>query len=109
MSAYTVPLISLARIIRSKNAGPFRVTFDVLFETDALFEQVRRSGAMSRANLAKAFGVAEDRISSLFFVPTGKAMKVTLLRPIDQCDLGESDVYGCQQHVPLMTLPVPVE
>lgn len=109
MSGYTVPLISLARIIRSKNAGPFRVTFDVLFETSELFEQVERSGAMSRANIAKAFGVEEDRIASLFSVPTGKAIKVTLKRPIDQCALGESDVYGCQQHVPLMNLPVPVE
>jgi len=105
----TVPLISLAKIIRSKNAGPFRVTFDVLFETRELFEQVERSGAMSRANVAKAFGIDESAIASLFSVPTGKAIKVTLKRPIDQCDLGETDVYGCQQHVPLMTLPVPVD
>ena len=26
-----------------------------------------------------------------------------------QCAAGETDVHGCQQHVPLMTLPVPLE
>jgi hypothetical protein len=36
------------------------------------------------------------------------AIKITLRRPRGQCSFGESDVYGCQQHVPLLGLAVPV-
>jgi hypothetical protein len=39
----------------------------------------------------------------------GNAFKITFLRPIDQSALGETDVYGCQQHVPLMSLPIEVD
>lgn len=108
MTQNTVPLHSLAKIIRSKNAGPFRITFDVLFESRETFDAVERSAAITRQSVAAAFGVYDSAISSLFAVPTGKAFKVTLLRPIDQSALGETDVYGCQQHVPLMNLPVRV-
>ena len=30
-------------------------------------------------------------------------------RPRGQGNFGESDIYGCQQHVPLLSLAVPVE
>ena len=36
------------------------------------------------------------------------AIKITLRRPRTQGAFGESDVYGCQQHVPLLGLMVPV-
>jgi len=35
------------------------------------------------------------------------AMKVTLRRPWGSGAVGETDVYGAQQHVPLMEHPVP--
>ena len=38
----------LARLIRSKNAGPFELTFDIMFEDPESFERVRASGALSR-------------------------------------------------------------
>lgn len=108
MTQKTVPLSSLAKIIRSKNAGPFRITFDVLFESREGFDIVKRSSAISRQSVAAAFGIDESVISSLFAVPSGNAFKVTFRRPVDQGALGETDVYGCQQHVPLMNLPVRV-
>jgi hypothetical protein len=37
------------------------------------------------------------------------AIKVTLKRKRAQGARGESDMYGCQQHVPLMNLPVALE
>ena len=47
-------------------------------------------------------------MSSVFEVEMGNAYKVTLIRPMAQCDMGETDVYGCQQHVPLMK-PVEID
>ena len=36
--------------------------------------------------------------------PTCKAIKATIVRPMPSGALGERDVYGAQQHAPLMNL-----
>lgn len=102
-----VPLGEIAKFIRSKNAGPFRLTFDVLFEDQETYERVRGSGALSAERIAEAYGVAVSRISSIHAVDMARAFKITFLRPVDQCAIGETDSYGCQQHAPLMTLLAP--
>lgn len=103
------PLSELAAIIRSKNAGPFRLTFDILFRDPETCDAVWRSGAVTRETVARAYGVSHNQVSSIFHVPMGNAIKVTLLRPWAQNSIGESDTYGCQQHVPLMELPVTLD
>lgn len=108
-SKTTRPLRDLASIIRSKNAGPFRLTFDILFDNEQNFLCVVASDVINPSAVAKLFGIARDQVSSLYVLPEGLAIKITLLRPKAQCARGESDVYGCQQHVPLMTLPIPLE
>ncbi len=105
--AATAKLRDLAPVIRSKNAGPFRLTFDVLFDDQAMYEHVRDSGAFTETTVAAAFGVPESQVSSLFHFDAAMALKVTFYRPADQCAIGETDAYGCQQHVPLMDLEVP--
>lgn len=106
MTAELVRLRDLAKFIRSKNAGPFRVTFDVVFESSQAFDHVRSSNAITHGSVATAFGIPESQISSLYEVPMALAYKITLFRPVVQGAMGETDVYGCQQHVPLMDLPV---
>ena len=101
-------LAELAAIIRSKNAGPFRLTFDILFDDEETFLAVVASNAIHTLSIAGLFGVDADQVSSLHVLPQGLAIKITLLRPRAQCSPGESDVYGCQQHVPLMTMPIPL-
>jgi hypothetical protein len=107
--ASTQTLQDLASIIRSKNAGPYRLTLDILFRDENRFRHVVQAGAVSRESVAQAYGVPLDHVTSLFVVPAGRAIKVTLLRPVAQGDFGESDMYGCQQHVPLMNLRIEPE
>jgi hypothetical protein len=107
MAERTTPLKAVASIIRSKNAGPYRITFDILFPDDDSFRHVVEARVVTRESVARAFGIEAARISSLFEVPMGRAIKITLVRPLAQGEIGESDMYGCQQHVPLMELPVP--
>ena len=59
--------------------------------------------------VAAAFGVDPAQVSPIHVLPEGLAIKVTLLRPRVQCAAEETDVYGCQRHVPLMTLPVSLD
>ena len=102
-------LAELAAIIRSKNAGPFRLTFDILFDDESAFLAVLKAEVINPEAMAALFGVDRAQVSSIHFLPEGLATKITLIRPRAQCAPGETDVYGCQQHVPLMTLPVPLE
>jgi hypothetical protein len=100
-------LSELATIIRSKNAGPFRITFDILFSDPEKYKAVRDSGAVTKQSIARAYNIKADDIASLFHVDMANAIKVTLRRPRAQGAFGESDIYGCQQHVPLLSLAVP--
>ena len=50
-----VPQIAkLAKVIRSKNAGPFQLTIDLLFPARETFELVRTSGVIDREIVAPA-------------------------------------------------------
>lgn len=101
------PLHSIAAIVRSKNAGPYRITFDVMFSDKAVYEAVRDSGSLSPETVAKAYGIDLSRISSFFTIDQAQAIKVTIIRPRAQGAGGDGDMYGCQHHVPLMNIPIP--
>src|SRR6478609_8747835 len=97
----------IAQICKSKNAGPFSVTIDVLFEEHALYHKVKATGALNAALFARLYGVAE---SDVLFTPydTAAAFKATLPRPISAGDFGDTDVYGAQQHAPLLDVDIPL-
>lgn len=103
----TRPLGELAAVIRSKNAAPYRLTLDVLFDQRDVFERVRDSGALSEEAVAAAYGISPDRIASSFVFDAGMGFKFTLHRPRVQGSIGDADVYGAQQHAPLLEIPIP--
>jgi hypothetical protein len=59
-------LTSLARLIRSKNAGPFWLTFDIMFDAPEDYLRVKQSGAITSHALAIRFNLPSDRFR-LFF------------------------------------------
>ena len=95
----------LAHLIRSKNAGPFELTFDIMFDDPASFERVRASGALSRAVIARIYRVAPDHVK-FFVVPDALAFKASIPRPRAQGDLADSDNHGGQQYAPLMDIEI---
>ena len=70
-SSSMTALAELARLIRSKNAGPFELTFDIMFEDAATYERVKRSGAVSREAVASRYGLPAEDVSS--FIATTRA------------------------------------
>lgn len=102
------PLRELASIVRSKNAGPYRITFDILFDDAETFRAVAASKAITRESVAALYGVPGTRISSIYEIPKANAIKFTIVRPIAQCAVGETDVYGAQQHAPLLDIQIPL-
>ena len=98
-------LAELASLIRSKNAGPFQLTFDIMFDDRARYERVKASGRVSAATIARAYGVREADVL-FFFVDNALAIKASIPRPVFQGDLGDSDGHGGQQYAPLMEIEV---
>ena len=101
-------LRDICTTIRSKQAGPFRLTFDVVFKDDETYHRVKASGALSRSQIANLYHIPESEITHLVFYDPGRAVKVTLIRPVVAGDPGDSDIYGCQQHAPLLDLRVSI-
>ena len=100
-------LSDLATVIRSKNAGPFELTFDVLFATQDDFMRVVLSEVLSAKAFAELFRIPiSDVISVVEFEPA-LAVKITIKRSRSSGAFGEMDVYGAQQHAPLLQVEVP--
>ena len=99
------PLAEIAEVIRSKNAGPFVVTFDVLFASEEDFEAVRAAGLVTRQAVAGLYGVSDNELVGFDYYPFARAIKFSIRRPVGSGAPGDSDVYGAQQHAPLLDLP----
>jgi hypothetical protein len=96
----------LAKLIRSKNAGPFSLTFDMMFEEEATYRRVVASGVLTRERFAAIYRVPAEKV--LFFAhDAARAIKISIPRPYVQCDLDDGDAYGGQQHAPLVELVIP--
>jgi Domain of unknown function (DUF4387) len=96
-------LQQLAQVIRSKNAGPRRLTLDVIFASDADYRQAVQSPALSPARIAALYCLSPNDVAVMPY-PLGRAIKITLARPIMSGDPGDRDVYGAQQHTPLLDI-----
>ena len=105
----TVPLHTLAKTIRSKNAGAHYYTFDIIFDDRERFERVMATGVLTEALILQLYGVGPERLAAFIPYPPGNALKITLRRAISSGDVGDSDVYGAQQFVPLLDIPIPWE
>ncbi len=100
-------LARLARLIRSKNAGPFELTFDIMFDNREAYERVKKSGVINAQRVAEAYRVRLDDVLVCRPYDPALAFKITLRRPVGSGDIEDRDVYGCQQHVPLTRIEVP--
>jgi hypothetical protein len=96
----------LAQLIRSKNAGPFELTIDIMFDDPASFERVRASGALTRELIARMYRLPPEQVR-FFVVEDALAFKASIPRPHFQSDLADSDNHGGQQYAPLIDIEIP--
>src|SRR5690606_30291251 len=47
----------LARLIRSKNAGPFTLTFVVMFDTQEAYRRVKQAHVLNRKTVAELYSI----------------------------------------------------
>ena len=98
-------LQDFAQVVRSKNAGPRRFTLDVIFRSDADYQRAAQSDALTPSRIAPLYGVPASAVKVIDY-PLGRAIKIVIPRHIMAGDPGDRDVYGAQQHTPLLGLEI---
>lgn len=94
-------LIDYTKILRSKNAGPLFITFDLIFNTAEDMEYVE--SRLKKSDVSKAYGVSEEKIDIISYGVVN-SIKITFPRKNISGSLKDNDIYGCQQHMPLANI-----
>lgn len=99
-------LVQLTNLIRSKNAGPFSLTFDIMFPDEKNYLRVKRSGVLNVGLFAKLYQCRPETVR-FFECDNALAFKFSIPRPIFQGDIGDGDLHGGQQFMPLVDIEIP--
>lgn len=103
----TKRLRDVTKLIRSKNAGPFVLTLDVLFNDQETFEGVVEAKVITPELIADLYGVRATEVKVIPY-PPANAIKVSFPRPVPSGDPKDYDVMGGQQYAPIVDLPVSI-
>lgn len=100
-------LRDICKVCKSKNAGPFEVTIDIIFPDEQTFRKVHDTGVLNAELFAKLYDVP---VKDVLFTPYPPALafKGTIPRRISSGDVGDTDVYGAQQHAPMLDVEIPI-
>jgi hypothetical protein len=95
----------MAKLVRSKNAGPYMLTIDVMFAEATTFDRVARSGVLAAPRVAQIYG-ADPAAILTFELREALTIKISFPRDVPSGSIGDSDVYGCQYMWRLATTEV---
>lgn len=98
-------LYDIAQVIRSKNAGPFTLTLDLVFDNYEDFDRVLEAEKFNAANIAEIYNVKTENVKIHPFRKV-RAIKISLPRIVSSGAPGDNDVYGSQQHLPLAQMDI---
>jgi len=101
-----IRITEVAEVIRSKNSGPYELTMDIIFKDFDSYEKVKQKDIINKKLISSLYQIPEEDIISIINFDPAKAIKITIKRPLVAGAIGESDVYGAQQHAPLLTIEV---
>lgn len=101
-------LRELAKIVRSKNSGPFEITLDVVFADGSTYRRVKESGALTPDRIAALYRLKPAQVLNCEFFDPALAFKATIARTVSSGSPAETDTYGGQQSAPLLGVTVEV-
>lgn len=96
-------LIEIAKILRSKNAGPLFITFDLIFHSENDMKKVYTS--LTKEAIAKAYNTDINSIDIIAYEIVN-SIKITFPRKHISGSIYDNDIYGCQQHMPLANIEI---
>ena len=99
-------LSELTRVLRSKNAGALLCTLDLMFADQETYERVRDCDAINSERIASLYNVSQNQVSIIPY-DVAYAIKITVPRLVPSGSFGDTDIYGAQQHGPLLEIQIP--
>ena len=93
------------RYLRSKNAGPFWITFDAFCNSADDTKKIYKAFEREKAWIARTFNVSEEEIQ-LYLLNDIKVTKLSFPRRPVQGSRAERDMHGGQQYVTLLDIEV---
>jgi hypothetical protein len=90
-------------LVRSKNAGPFWVTFDMFFKDSENFARYSRNPAIGPEAFHRIFG-ADPSLTKYFPVENLNMVKVSCVRPTPSGSREERDLHSGQMFVRLLKI-----
>lgn len=99
-----MPKISeVCHLVRSKVAGPFWVTIDVMFDGRENYDRYVENPALSAESIGAVYGVDPETVS-LYPVPSLHVLKISYPRPVPQGGVEERDLHSGQQYTYLLDI-----
>jgi hypothetical protein len=96
----------MAEMVRSKNAGPFWITFDIFLRSDDDYERVSGPGVISPVVIGTMYKVDPATVK-IYRIPSLRSVKISFPRPVPQGSFYDRDMHSGQQHIPLAELSLP--
>lgn len=91
----------VCRHVRSKVAGPFWVTIDLMFDSQESYDRYAESPALSAEAIGAIYQVDPGSIA-IYPVPQLKVLKISYPRRSPQGSTVERDLHSGQQYVYLL-------
>ena len=89
-------------MVRSKNTSPFTYSLDIIFRDPADYATFKAEQRIDRALVAELYGLPVQRVLDVIYFDPACAIKICLPRDVPSGAPGDRDVYGAQQHAPLL-------
>jgi hypothetical protein len=107
-------LADVASVLRSKNSGPFEITFDVMFESEEVYRIIKECKILNSKLIEDLFELRPEEVFWCGWFDQARAWKATIPRKRHGKSMPgggfmENDIHGSQQYIPLLNVPVPEE
>ena len=90
-----------AKTLRSKNCDPFFTTFDIFFENQEDYNDLKSSNIINNNNISNLYSIREEDVSGIYFLDNILALKITIKKNIPSSEPACKDVFGAHQHIML--------
>jgi SM-20-related protein len=95
-------LRDIALVVRSKNTSPFTYALDIMFREASDYEHFKSQQLVDAALIGRLYAIPRDQVLDVIYFDPAMAIKICLVREIPSGAPGDRDVYGAQQHAPLL-------
>jgi hypothetical protein len=103
----SVRLEDLCAVLRTKNAGPFLITVDMIFEDPGVYRAVSAGRLITEELVAERYRIPVGDVVRVEYIDALNAVKASYKRRIPAGSAGDPDCYGMNQEAPMLEVSFP--